>query len=101
MGEEIYFQWQNEHLLKTIYPLREMKLRDFLVYVYEIDIWAQYKDKKTDDIREEVQAYIASQRAKLIRALEKYQTLFEYFTKEDVTDEHLKVTTNSRYGDDG
>jgi hypothetical protein len=93
MGEEIYFQWQNEHLLKTIYPLREMKLRDFLVYVYEIDIWAQYKDKKTDDIREEVQAYIASQRAKLIRALEKYQTLFEYFTKEDVTDEHLKVTT--------
>ena len=93
MGDEIYYQWQNEHLLKTIYPLREMKLRDFLVYFYEIDIWAQYKDKKIDDIREEVQAYISAQRMKLVRALEKYQSLFEYFTKEDVTEEHLKITS--------
>jgi hypothetical protein len=94
MGEEIYFQWQNEHLLKTIYPLREMKLRDFLVYFYEIDIWSQYKDKKLDDIRDEVQAYIASQRNKLIRALERHQFLFEYFIKEDVTEEYLKIVPN-------
>ncbi len=92
MGEEIYFQWQNEHLLKTIYPLREMKLRDFLVYFYEIDIWAQYKDKKLDDIRDEVNAYIAAQRMKLVKALDRYQFLFEYFTKEDVTEEYLKIS---------
>jgi hypothetical protein len=92
MGEEIYFQWQNEHLLKTIYPLREMKLRDFLVYFYEIDIWARYKDKKTEHIEDEVKAYIAAQRMKLVRALERYQFLFEYFTKEDVTEEHRKIT---------
>ena len=38
MTELLYFQWQNEILLKTIYPLREMKLRDFLVYYQEIDL---------------------------------------------------------------
>lgn len=32
MAETMYFQWQNDILLKTIYPLREMKLIDFLVY---------------------------------------------------------------------
>ena len=48
MAEPMYFQWQNEVLLKTIYPLREMKLRDFLVYYKEIDLWAEYKDKKID-----------------------------------------------------
>ena len=37
-AEPMYFQWQNEVLLKTIYPLREMKLRDFLVYYKEIDL---------------------------------------------------------------
>ena len=30
MPDPIYFQWQNEFLLRTIYPLRETKLRDFL-----------------------------------------------------------------------
>ena len=48
MAETMYFQWQNEILLKTIYPLREMKLRDFLVYYKEIDLWAEYKDKKIE-----------------------------------------------------
>jgi hypothetical protein len=90
MAEEIYYQWQNEHLLKTIYPLREMKLRDFLVYYYEIDIWAQYKDKKPADIQGEIRAYIAVQRQKLIRAVDRHQALLAYFIKEDVTDEYLK-----------
>jgi hypothetical protein len=90
MAEEIYYQWQNEHLLKTIYPLREMKLRDFLVFYHEIDIWAQYKDKTPGDIQGEIRAYIAAQRQKLIKALDRYQTLLEYFIKEDVTGEYLK-----------
>jgi hypothetical protein len=53
----IYFQWQNEALMQTIYPLREMKLRDFLVFYNEIDVWAQYKSKTIADIRDEVEAY--------------------------------------------
>ena len=33
------FQWQNPVLRKTIYPFREKKLQDFLLYFYEIDLW--------------------------------------------------------------
>ncbi len=43
MTDPMYFQWQNDVLCKTIYPMREPKLRDFLVYYMEIDIWKQYK----------------------------------------------------------
>ena len=25
--------------------MREVKLRDFLIYYMEVDVWAQYKDK--------------------------------------------------------
>jgi hypothetical protein len=39
--QTIYFQWQNDILRKAIYPLREMKLRDFLVYYKEIELWAE------------------------------------------------------------
>ena len=37
-----YFQWQNEFLCKTIYPMREQKLRDVLIYYMEVDVWSQY-----------------------------------------------------------
>ena len=30
--QKIYFQWQNEVLEKTIYPLRRMNLRNTLEY---------------------------------------------------------------------
>ncbi len=33
------FQWQNPVLRKTIYPFREKKLLDFLLYFFEIDLW--------------------------------------------------------------
>jgi hypothetical protein len=84
MAETMYFQWQNEVLLRTIYPLREMKLRDFLVYYKEIDLWAEYKDKKIEDLQTDVKAYIAAQQSGLITAYKSYQTLYGYFTKEDV-----------------
>jgi hypothetical protein len=45
MPDDIHFQWQNEFLLRTIYPMRSTKLRDFLVYFYEVDLWAEYKNK--------------------------------------------------------
>ncbi len=37
----IHYQWQNPTLRKTIYPFREKKLRDFLLYYYEIDLCKQ------------------------------------------------------------
>ncbi len=37
----IRYQWQNPNLRKTIYPFREKKLRDFLLYYYEIDLCKQ------------------------------------------------------------
>ena len=51
---QIYFQWQNEELLKTIYPLRRMNLRNSLEYFMEIDLWAQYKDKKLADLSDDI-----------------------------------------------
>jgi hypothetical protein len=89
MAETMYFQWQNEVLLKTIYPLREMKLRDFLVYYKEIDLWADYKDKKIEDLQSDVQAYITARENGLVTAYKSYQILYAYFTKEDVRTQYL------------
>jgi hypothetical protein len=89
MAEPMYFQWQNEVLLKTIYPLREMKLRDFLVYYKEIDLWAEYKDNKIEDLQTDVRAHIAAQENGLVTAYKSYQTLYAYFTKEDVRTQYL------------
>jgi hypothetical protein len=69
MPEPLYFQWQNELLLKTIYPLREMKLRDFLVYYREIELWAEYKNK---NIVSEIGAYHAQKRLAVQKAIQNY-----------------------------
>lgn len=42
------FQWQNPALLKTIYPFREDKLRDFLLYYREIDLMQTIGDTTVD-----------------------------------------------------
>src|ERR1044071_3101455 len=89
MAETMYFQWQNEILLKTIYPLREMKLRDFLVYYQEIDLWAEYKDKKIESLQADIDAYIAARQNGLVTAYKSYRTLYAYFTKEDVRTQYL------------
>jgi hypothetical protein len=70
MSGKIFFQWQNEYLLRTIYPLREMKLRDFLIHYHEIDTWAAYKDKTIEDIPDEVEYFKASQ-TKLVTSIQK------------------------------
>lgn len=84
MAETMYFQWQNEVLLRTIYPLREMKLRDFLTYYKEIDLWADYKDRRIEDLRPEVDAHIKARESALVTAYKSYQTLRAYFLQEDV-----------------
>ena len=38
MPSTVYFQWQNPELRKTIYPFREQKLRDFLLFYRDIDL---------------------------------------------------------------
>lgn len=91
MSDPIYYQWQNEYLLKTIYPLREMKLRDFLVYYHEIDLWAEYKNKTVQDIQPEIKAYEISQKKVWHEAYKKYTDLRAYFLTEDVTQNYRKV----------
>jgi hypothetical protein len=87
MPEPLYFQWQNEILLKTIYPLREMKLRDFLVYYKEIELWAEYKNK---DIASEISTYHAQKRLAVQKAIQNYYADRDYFTCEDVRADYLR-----------
>lgn len=82
MSEKIFFQWQNEHLLRTIYPLREMKLRDFLIHFQEIDVWAAYKDKNVAALSDEVAAFKAS-KTKLVTSIQtEFQDSITYFQGE-------------------
>ncbi len=84
MAEPMYFQWQNEILCKTIYPMREPKLRDFLTYYMEIDIWKQYKGRDITSLKSEVDAYINAQKMDAITAYKSYKVLREYFQLKDV-----------------
>ena len=90
MPEPTYFQWQNEVLCKTIYPMREPKLRDFLTYYMEIDIWKQYKDKDIAALKMDVDAYIKAQELEVITAYKSYSSLRKYFMFNDVRNYYLK-----------
>lgn len=57
MTEPYSFQWQNDFLRQTIYPMREVKLRDFLIYYMEVDWWAEYKDKDISTLTADVESY--------------------------------------------
>ncbi|NJC96152.1 MAG: hypothetical protein FIB03_07425, partial [Anaerolineae bacterium] len=87
MTDQLYFQWQNDVLRKSIYPLREMKLRDFLVYYKEIDLWTEYKNK---DITGEITAYHAQKKQAVEKAVQAYYEFRNYFLKEDVRTEYLR-----------
>lgn len=82
MSDKIYFQWQNKILRKTIYPARDMKLRHFLLYYYEIDLWEEYKDKKLQDIPDEIADYEAAQKQAVTDAFHHESTLRTYFCQE-------------------
>ena len=90
MAEPMYFQWQNEVLCKTIYPMREPKLRDFLFYYMEIDLWKQYKDKDIATLTADVDAYTKAQEAAAITAYKAYSALRNYFLLNDVRGYYLK-----------
>jgi hypothetical protein len=86
MSEPIYFQWQNEILCKSIYPMRETKLRDFLVYYQEVDLWKEYKDKS--DLDEDIKEYTGAQRLAAIAAYKMYKSTSDYFMRPDVRAEY-------------
>ncbi len=82
MAEPTYFQWQNKFLLETIYPRRNRKLADFLIYCREIELWEEFKDKELTE--EEVRAYREDRDRAVITAYKSYKTEYEYFQKGDV-----------------
>lgn len=79
------FQWQNPQLLKDIYPMRLQKLRDFLVFFKEADLWAQYKDKNISTLAADVAEYEKGMDAARTAEFKKYSTLKTYFLTKDVS----------------
>jgi hypothetical protein len=80
---QTYFQWQNEFLCKTIYPMREQKLRDVLIYYMEVDVWSQYKDKDVNTLTDEVYEYKKVWELNAAAAQKEYVLLLDYFLKID------------------
>jgi len=87
MAEPIYFQWQNEILLKTIYPMRKTKLCDFLIFYQEIDLWNEYKQKSTAELQAEMSDYQAAQVQLIEAAIVEYTARRDYFLKTEVKSE--------------
>ena len=87
MAVNIFFQWQNTILCKTIYPMRKEKLRDFLVFFNEIDLWAAYKDKDVKDLQREIESALKAKTEVLVEAFESYNRLRDYFLNPDVSTE--------------
>src|SRR6266540_5469975 len=90
MAGSMYFQWQNEVLLKTIYPMRLNKLRDFLVYYKEVDLWAEYKNKDISTLQVDVQAYLKGMENARMEEFKKYSTMKNYFLTADVRSYFVK-----------
>ena len=84
MDKPLYFQWQNDILCKTIYPMREQKLRDFLTFYMEVDIWKQYKNQNIANLKTDVDAYLKAQDEAAVTAYKSYKVLREYFQVKDV-----------------
>src|ERR1051325_3856870 len=80
---QAYFQWQNEFLRKTIYPMREQKLRDVLIYYMEVDVWSQYKDQDVNSLRDEVYEYKKAWQLNAAAAQQENAWLRDYFLKMD------------------
>jgi hypothetical protein len=79
MPDPYYFQWQNPVLRETIYPMRELKLRDFLLFDYEVELWKTYypiwqenKDQIPESLRNLVQVTFNKEKSKLQQAVQDY-----------------------------
>jgi len=95
MAEKIYFQWQNPVLLKTIYPKRDLKLRHFLLYYYEVDLWVKNRNKKIEDFAQEKAEFEKAQKKVISDAYNSEQKWRKYF--DDSTQPSVPVT-NSQAG---
>ena len=84
MAGTLNFQWQNEILMKTIYPMRLNKLRDFLIYYKEVDLWGQYKDKDISTLKADVDEYEQGMENARIADYKQYSSLRGYFMLPDV-----------------
>ncbi|MBI3150694.1 MAG: hypothetical protein HYZ21_01030 [Chloroflexi bacterium] len=84
MAGTLNFQWQNEILLKDIYPMRLQKLRDFLIYYKEADLWAEYKNRNISTLSADVKEYEDGMDMARITAFKGYNGLKNYFMTKDV-----------------
>lgn len=90
MPNAFYFQWQNPILLKDIYPMRLQKLRDFLIFYKEVDLWAEYKHKDISTLKADVAEYEKSMDDARSKEFKTYSTLKKYFLTKDVKDFFVK-----------
>lgn len=90
MAGTLNFQWQNEFLSKTIYPMRLNKLRDFLVYYKEVDLWAEYKNRDISTLTADVQEYEKGMENARIADFKLYSSLRSYFMTADVKGYYIK-----------
>lgn len=84
MAATYHFQWQNPVLLKDIYPMRLQKLRDFLIYYKEADLWAEYKNKDISNLAVDVKAYEDGMDLARAAELKKYLSLKNYFMTKEI-----------------
>lgn len=74
-NSSVKYQWQNPHLRETIYPFRNLKLRDFLLIYKEIDLWKAMRNKPVDSqlAAELIQLHTDSEKQLAVAKLEKDQ----------------------------
>jgi hypothetical protein len=85
MAAQKHFQWQNEVLLKDIYPMRLVKLRDFLIFFKEADLWVEYKNKNISTLTADVAEYKKGMDAARAAEIDNYSKLKTYFLTRDVS----------------
>ncbi len=90
MAAQKYFQWQNDILLKDIYPMRLVKLRDVLVFFKEADLWAEYKNKDISTLTADVAEYKRGMEAARKAEIDNYSKLKTYFLTKDVSSSFAK-----------
>ena len=84
MATPYNFQWQNPILLKDIYPMRLQKLRDFLLFYKEADLWAEYRNKAISSLAADVKEYESGMTAARAADLKQYADLKKHFLTKDV-----------------
>jgi hypothetical protein len=67
---------------RTFIPCARPKLRDFLVYFKEIDLWAEYKNKQ--DLNKDIEEYTRAQKLAAAGAYKMYSSMRDYFMQPDV-----------------